>query len=57
MHMEVTEKLSQMLQGEGAYGQHNVQGQRLSCSWNRWKAPRAVVVVEALALQQEGSSA
>lgn len=31
--MEVTEKLPQMLQAEGAYGQHNVQEQRLSCCW------------------------
>lgn len=31
--MEVTEKLPQMLQGQGAYGQHNVQEQRLSCCW------------------------
>lgn len=33
MHMEVTGKLPQKLHGEGAYGQHNVQEQKLLLGW------------------------
>lgn len=44
--MEVPEQLSQMLQGEGVYGQPCVQEQRLSCCLDGGeKAPRAVIVV------------
>lgn len=31
--MEVTGKLPQKLHGEGAYGQHNVQEQKLLLGW------------------------